>query len=92
MRLGLHPDAQHRPSKHGLVLASPAGEVALLEHPPGPRASRPAAVPTQAQELLERLGPPVSPDLCRNLVALGVLCDVDTDADADRSLPPVLGG
>jgi len=79
MRVRLHPGVQHRLSKRGLVLASPTGEVVLLEHPRAREVPALLASAPSPEELVAALGPPVSPDLCRDLLDLGILRDADAD-------------
>lgn len=71
----MDPDAHHRSSKRGLVLAGRTGETVLFEHPLATTLPALLADDPDRAELVSRLGPPLDPRLIEDLTELGILVE-----------------
>jgi putative peptide zinc metalloprotease protein len=78
------PGVATRLSKRGLVIAAD-GDTVLLEHPRASEFSEFLDDDPHPDELLGRLGPPVSPTLVDDLVDIGILVDPETSTVRDCS-------
>jgi putative peptide zinc metalloprotease protein len=79
------PGVIHRASKRGLVIANRHGETVLFEHPRAAALPMLLAVTPAPDELAERLGPPLEPDVIDELLAAEFLTEI---SDGSMAVAP----